>query len=538
MRRIAKVLFGAAAAVAVVVCVGVGASNGDEPARLRVYEVGRSASLFPEAEDFSTPEGAYAAISRMMAGGDQAAWRKVSVRRIALLTPREGTPPRKPSPEYAATWRNARIVEVRVYRGRRAVVLAEIIYPNGTSAIDLRSVEMENGRWLNAGQDIAGSLLEARSMAGRQMAQWERRRARGPVADAEAHVAGFVKFLKSSGEEPGSFVRKALAEHKLVIMGEVHHRPRYWAFNSQLVSEPGFPETVGVIYMELPANDQDLVDNFLASEELDTEPVIEMLRDMLWMGWPDQAMLDFFTTVWQVNTKLPAEKRLRIVLVDMQRPWKNIRKRGDWAQYERTPRDRQMADNILRDLESHSRDGRNALFIVGVGHAMLDMEYFEEAPMMSAGWHLRRELGADEVYAIFPHMPVQTNTGRVDGRLCMGLFDSAFEALGKRPVAFGLDVGPFGEEIFDAMPDMPTADAYRDGYSAYLYLGPLEDEIFSPLIGGFYTDEVVREADRRHRLLFGKGWAESYGRTLNAESFIEWMKNDWGKVRSSWKNGA
>ena len=40
--------------------------------------------------------------------------------------------------------------------------------------------------------------------------------------------------------------------------------------------------------------------------------------------------------------------------------------------------------------------------------------------------------------------------------------------------------------------------------------------------------------DRRHRLLFGKGWAESYGRTLDAESFIEWMKTDWGKVRASW----
>jgi hypothetical protein len=37
-------------------------------------------------------------------------------------------------------------------------------------------------------------------------------------------------------------------------MGEVHHRPRYWAFNASLVADPLFAERVGTIYMELPSN--------------------------------------------------------------------------------------------------------------------------------------------------------------------------------------------------------------------------------------------------------------------------------------------
>jgi hypothetical protein len=203
-------------------------------------------------------------------------------------------------------------------------------------------------------------------------------------------------------------------------MGEVPHRPKYWALNSSVVKDPGFPERVGSIYMELPINDQPLIDQFLAAEQCDTAPVIEMLRDMLWMGWPDQAMLDFFVTVWKANQKLAPDQRLRIVLVDMKRPWKDIQEREDWSKYD-VDRNRFMAENILADLKQHPQDKRNALFIVGAGHAMVDFKYFEGSPVTSAGWHLREALGPDAIYAIFPHMPVQTNWGRVDGPFRLGL---------------------------------------------------------------------------------------------------------------------
>jgi len=345
--------------------------------------------------------------------------------------------------------------------------------------------------------------------------------------------------LKSHGEDPKAFVMKALADHRLVIMGEYHHRPRYWAFNSSLVTHPDFPKYVGTIYMELPANDQDLVNRFLAAERCDRAPVIEMLRDVLWMGWPDQPMLDFLMTVWQVNQDLESNRRVRIVLVDMQRPWKDIRERRDWAKYERVSRDRQMSDNIVADMREHPAESRNSLFIVGVGHTMLDMEYFDGSPVMTAGRHLQRELGPQDVYAFFPHGPVGTNQGRIDGRVCLGLFDSAFAAIGNTPIAFPLTTGPFGEQPFDALSDLNPRGRYRDGYSAYLYLGPLEHEIFSPLIAGFYTDAFVQELDRRYRLMFGQGLVEGcHLAGLDAEGFIQWMSHSYGRPRSDWNEGT
>ena len=358
-------------------------------------------------------------------------------------------------------------------------------------------------------------------------------------ADPEAFLAPFVDFLKTHGEEPHSFVMRALAEHPLVIMGEVHHRPLYWQFNSSLVRDPEFPKRVGVIYLEMPPNDQALIDQFLAGERCDPQLVVQMLRDVLEWGWPDQAMLDFFATVWMVNQTLTPEQRMRIVLVDMPRPWSKIGKPEDWRQYEQVPRDRQMADNIVADRQAHPQDSRHGLFIVGFGHAHLNMTYPNGNPAESAGWHLRKALGPDNVYVLFPHQPVMTNLGQVSGRLMWGLFDSACSALGDKPVAFPLTSGPFGEQRFDGSTDMALAGTYREGYSAYLYLGPLEYEAFSPLIASFYTNGFVQELDRRHRVMNGKGLVE--GRVisqLDPAEFVAWMERGWGKPRASWQTEA
>ncbi len=508
--------------------------SGDDKGWLRVYEVNRTVAEFPEKEDLSTPEPAYAAWNRAWASGDEAAFRRLS-----------GKPPgdakkREMSDKAVYEILNSRIIEVRVFRDTYAGIIAQV--PAAGTLIDLRSFELKDGRWLNRGQSMFRSFDDsAIDKARKKFAAICGHRLPKPirpkVEDPEAYLKPFVDFLKAQGEEPKAFVMKALARHKVVIIGETHHRPRYWEFNASLVTHPDFTKLVGTIYMELPLNDQELVDKFLSAEELDTMPIIEMLRDMLWMGWPDQPMLDFFVTVWRVNQDLPREERLRIVLVDMERPWKEIKERKDWRKYN-VDRNMFMADNIRKDLPPQPEEKRNVLFIVGVGHTMLNLHVpsypGEGPPEKSAGWHLRQKLGPDDVFAIMQHRPVMTNMGRVDGRLCLGLFDSAFAAMDNKPIAFPLSTGPFGEQPFDAMPDRRFAGTYADGYSAFLYLGPLEDEIFSPLISGFYTDEFVQELERRTRIMWGKPWSEAYRKKPDAESFIAWMKS-WGKPRK-WRH--
>jgi hypothetical protein len=509
------------------------ASSGPASRYMDVYQVGKAVGDFPEAEDFSRPETAYAAINRVMASGEDGAWQRISVPELASRLPAADAPSVQVAPERAAMYRNAAILEVRIFMGLRGVVIARLTKPDGQSRFDVRRVRFVQGRWLNAGQDLADSIEGARGIFARACAGFIEKPVRPKPADPDAFLNEFVEHLKSQGREPKLFVMELLARHRVVLMGEIHHRPRYWSFNASLVTEPAFAERVGAIYLELSANDQDMMDRFLAAGELDTQLAIEALRGMMDMGWPDQPMLDFMVTVWKVNQALPVGRKLRIVLVDMPRPWKEMRERADMRRFN-VDRDRLMADAVLRDLRTHEADKRAGLFIVGAGHAMLDLQYFDGTPLTKAGYYLQKALGRDKVTAVFPHTCAMTNMGQISGRLCDGLFESAFRAAGNKSLAFPLATGPFGRQPFDAFPDEPAANSYKDGYDACLYLGPLEDERFSPLIPGFYTDEFVKEVDRRYRLESGKGWAEAYGRRLSAESFVEWMSTSWGQPRRGW----
>ncbi len=328
---------------------------------------------------------------------------------------------------------------------------------------------------------------------------------------------------------------QALAKHRVVILGEVHNRQLYWAFNTALVRSPKFAQTVGVVYLEMPLNDQPLIDQFLAAPECDPAPVIEMLRDLFELGWPDQPTVEFCQAIWELNKSRPKDQRVRIVLVDMARPWKEIKKREDWRKYE-VDRNQLMAEQIARDLRDHPQDPRHALFIVGYMHAMKNLTYPGGAPLKSAGWHLCQSLGGTNIFAVFPHSPVLANRGGVDGRLGLGLMETAFLALSNRPVAFPLDHGPFGELLFDASLDFTTSDPYRAGFDAFLYLGPLENEIMSPLVPGFYTDDYAREVDRRCRLMDGRGLEQNPEiREVSGEAIRRMREKWWGQPRHEWR---
>jgi beta-lactamase regulating signal transducer with metallopeptidase domain/tetratricopeptide (TPR) repeat protein len=135
---------------------------------LRAYEVNRSVVDFPEQEDFSTPEAAYAAINRVSASGEVTGWSRVSVKRLAeQFAEQKDRSKKKVDPEWAKVLLNATILEVHILSENRAMVIAylpqqfsskQIINP-----IDVRHLELEDGRWLNIGNDRFATIEQARA---------------------------------------------------------------------------------------------------------------------------------------------------------------------------------------------------------------------------------------------------------------------------------------------------------------------------------------------------------------------------------------
>ena len=170
----------------------------------------------------------------------------------------------------------AEILEVSIAHQTDAVVFARL-NKGGAERIDMRWLKPEKGRWLNHGNDELGTLEEARRKFASARAHQDAKSqlfSRAPVANPQAYLRPFVEFLRREAADPQPFLRQALAQHRVVILGEVHHRPRYWAFDSSLVHDQAFAQRAGVIYLELRSNDQALVEGTrLLSALLDSCPM-------------------------------------------------------------------------------------------------------------------------------------------------------------------------------------------------------------------------------------------------------------------------
>ncbi len=145
----------------------IGISSARRDAALRTYEVNRSVVEFPRAEDFSTPEAAYATINRIDQG-DPSAWQKVSVAALAEQFAREGGQRKTAAnPEWAKVLSDARILGVMVWDNSRAAVMArlpqELSSKKIVAPIDVRYLELENGRWLNTGNNRFWTIEEAKA---------------------------------------------------------------------------------------------------------------------------------------------------------------------------------------------------------------------------------------------------------------------------------------------------------------------------------------------------------------------------------------
>ena len=131
--------------------------------RISVYGVNARVNAFTDEDDFSTPEAAYANIVRALVGGTGNAWRRVSVARLQEQFHADDSPLYEISTDEATSFLRALIIEVHVLDGTYAGVIARHEKPSGSVVFDKRSLELEDGRWLNCGHGRFRTLEQARA---------------------------------------------------------------------------------------------------------------------------------------------------------------------------------------------------------------------------------------------------------------------------------------------------------------------------------------------------------------------------------------
>jgi hypothetical protein len=501
---------------------------------------------FPDVYDLSTPLNAGVTILYFSVNGTESLWEDVSSFIITCRYGKNADPDRTVKKAYKERRLNDTIKEVIVYKDSIACVITKRKRGDSYNYY-IRNLVFEDGKWLNRSENYRRTLEDVQKLFDTYAPEYlDELRRSDIVKKVSTDTLSFVNYVKEYGVEPKEFLLNALAKHPLVIYGEIHRRKISWDLLSNVLQDPRFVETVGTVFVELPAYQQEKFDRFYASMELDTEILLDIMRSMMLSGWHDKGEYEFLVNLWKLNHTLTTDKKIRVVPTDEQLPWSLLKTAKEVEKYEETIADRntRMAD-VIEHTMNKKTDTRNSLFIVGYGHAQKSLvpgSYSSaegQEPALTAGAQLAQRLSDKNVFTILQHGPCLHNRWGAVAFVRQGLFDSAFEITGNNPVAFPLAGSPFGIEPYDADPETcfdNRSGNFANNFDGYIFLQPLKDEDSDyMLFEEIWNYKFIKELERRYAL-FNWNMKQDYGikGKLTKEKIIKSLKEDGGKKRWSY----
>ncbi|MDO5394540.1 MAG: hypothetical protein Q4F07_01100 [Bacteroidales bacterium] len=386
----------------------------------------------------------------------------------------------------------------------RDSVAALVTHTDGEDLYMLNYCWIEDDRWVNGGQGMADNLSEAEEKLLTDLPFHYKNLPRiAQINNLPTDIYPFVDFLSHVDTNPEQFMLEMLRLHKLVINGEYHRRKISWDMLKRLIALPDFAETTGTIFMELPSWCQPKMDEFMNSDTINHNLILQIFREEQPLGWWDSGEFEFIRDLWHLNQTLPQDKRIKIILADYQIPYSLATNRKDFQEAE--DRNTHMATIIANTINSNV-DKRSNLFLVGCAHAYKSHQagFASSAAgrdaALTVGAQLTADLGENNVFTIFQHVLPGDNSGNNKSPIRGGVFDKAFEAIGNRPLGFCLADSPFGSEPFDGIYEIKyniATGSYSDNFDGYLFLCPIADEPKARPLTEIFDDEFVAEIKRR-----------------------------------------
>ncbi|MCI0539626.1 MAG: hypothetical protein L0Z50_30820 [Verrucomicrobiales bacterium] len=313
---------------------------------------------------------------------------------------------------------------------------------------------------------------------------------------AQANAAG--DELKPTNSIP--VILTAFDLYPIVAIGDNHGCEEEWDFITSLVRTAEFPNRVNDIGVEFGnALYQDVCDRYIAGQDVPSADVQKIWRNTTgFIAWDSPVYEQFFVTVRDVNKKLPAEKRLRVLLGDPPLDWSitpDSKLKQEWGRA-MFRRDSHFAGVVEKEILAK---GRKALLISGGAH------FVRGVSTNNTTGHIER-LRPHSMFIVIPHSGFKERNEELEARLASwkpgmiasikGTWLGALHPRLRWPQMAGAKF---------KVPDSPNREPrLEDVADAWLFVGmrdSLTEVLPHPRI---YRDDYWNELNRRHLIAYGK----------------------------------
>jgi hypothetical protein len=337
--------------------------------------------------------------------------------------------------------------------------------------------------------------------------------------DDEKRLQEYVDVLAESGKDPIQFVVETFQNHDLIIFDDaLHTAVEPFDFYQQLIKTPSFFNQAKFIFLEaISINKQQCLDAYFESEPENIELLYPAFQeDINGLGWSYKTYFDLLHTIYLINITLPKDQRFKVSGVSNPTYWSEIKTVKELELYRKTLRthDFTMYKTILLEM-GNFENGKKGIFLTNTRHAYKGIknkknEFYWNAGTFFNQWHSGKTYSI-HFHNVYLFIEKQETVKFVWDRIGKGIWDSAFEKFGNKPVAISLRDNVFGKESYigNHMLNVAPNQTMFDAYDALIFLGPLEKNQKTAIVDFIYTNEFKKELERRYRLLFSDDQIQS-----------------------------
>jgi len=344
-------------------------------------------------------------------------------------------------------------------------------------------------------------------------------------------IPGNKQIIVSVSQDPVKGVINLFDKYPVVALSEAHRLQEEHDFIDRLLKDTAFPEKVNDIVIEWGnSRYQKVLDKYIVGENIDISDLRKVWRDTGFSSWTWDAPVyeKLFKTVREINEKLPAAKKIRVIAGDVPVDWTKSAKQINEIQ-EKYPRDKHFADIIEKEVFSKNR---KALIVMGMGHLLRykwDPYSGSDKPQTTIDFLCEKH--SKEIFVIMVHAFLRRNA-ELESKLSTVPAPSFIMLkdtwLGELPtdsvMSKRYERGFANGKVAFAVVNPYVGLSLQDIADGYLYLGDMNELTESQPSPELYSSDLkyVGELQRRFKMMTGQNFpVEHYLKKRDQISFIQ-----------------
>jgi len=316
-------------------------------------------------------------------------------------------------------------------------------------------------------------------------------------------------YLRDNNVNSLEYLENIYKKKDIIVFCEREHPEcTQYKFFLEVVKSDWFIQNVGTIALEVvKCNINDELNSFLREEGLSNEEQDEKLLHIYRnlndnILWTKSNLFFFLKEIYQINQKLRADKKIKVVGLDIRHKWDSINNHDGYKAFmsgeEIQNRDLIMTNNLVDWYNKSLNKGirAKALVIMNYRHAFMNKYWFDGQKTINPnfGVFLKSELG-DKCTNVYLNAFAYTRIFNIPKKHANGRWDEAFKQMNSVGISF--KDSPFGEDRFELYPYVRTKIKWKNVFDHMIYYNNIKDHIYSYGMKGIVNEQFLDEYKRR-----------------------------------------